>query len=81
MEGAIVIIGGTLGEALDMLRKAFINTAKQIEEFIELINDACMYEEEPKYKERISFTCGVTNVMKSQVTDRKPKHIRARTVC
>ncbi|QWH53868.1 hypothetical protein [Bacillus mycoides] len=81
METAIVIIGGTLGEAFDMLRKAFINTAKQIEEFVELIKDACMYEEEQKYKERISFPRGVTNIMKSQVTDRKPTHIRARTVC
>ncbi|MED1047287.1 hypothetical protein P4T54_22945 [Bacillus mycoides] len=77
----VVVCEGTLGEAFDMLRKAFINTAKQIEEFVELIKDACMYEEEPKYKERISFPRGVTNIMKSQVTDRKPKHIRARTVC
>ncbi|KMP17970.1 hypothetical protein PDK06_23755 [Bacillus cereus group sp. TH217LC] len=77
----IIVCGGTLGEAFDMLRKAFINTAKQIEEFVELIKDACMYEEEPKYKEHINFPFIPVKVMKSQVIDRKPKYIRARTVC
>ncbi|PGC14161.1 hypothetical protein COM08_25270 [Bacillus wiedmannii] len=81
METAIVVIGGTLGEASDVLRKALINTAKQIEEFVELIKDACVYEEEQKFKEYISFPFIPVKVMKSQVIDRKPKWIRARTVC
>lgn len=77
----IVVCGRTLDKAFDMLRKAFINMSEQIKEFNALINDACMYEEEPEYKEYISFPFIPVKVMKSQVMDRKPKCIRARTVC
>ena len=81
MMGVIVVCGGTLGEVFDILRKAFIDTSKQIQKFNELIKEACMYEEEPKYKEHIKFPFMPDKVMKSQVIDRKPKYIRARTVC
>ncbi|KWU68215.1 hypothetical protein AWW70_00120 [Bacillus mycoides] len=76
-----IVCGGTLGEAFDMLRKAFVNTSKQFEEFNELIKCCYMYEEDLEYKEHISFPHSVVKVMKSQVIDRKPKCIRARTVC
>lgn len=79
--GVIVVCRGTLGEAFDMIRKAFIDKSKQIQEFNELIKEACMYEEETKYKEHISFSFIPVKVMKSQVMDNKPKCIRARTVC
>ncbi|GAB6483463.1 hypothetical protein bcgnr5371_57710 [Bacillus cereus] len=79
--GVIVVCGGTLGEVFDILRKAFIDTGKQIQEFNELIKEACMYEKEPKYKELSNLPFMPVKVMKSQVIDRKPKHIRARTIC
>ncbi|WP_306692827.1 hypothetical protein [Bacillus cereus] len=78
---AIIVCRGTLGEVFDMLRKLFTDTSEQIKEFNNLIKDACMYEEELEYKERISFSHTVVKVMKSQVLDRKPKCIRARAVC
>ncbi|MGH0585616.1 hypothetical protein ACQVQY_05855 [Bacillus mycoides] len=77
----VIVCGGTLREAFDMLRKAFTDMSERVKEFNELIKDACMYEEEPEYKERISFPHGVIKVMKSQVIDRKPRCIRARTIC
>ncbi|PEV34360.1 hypothetical protein CN419_12895 [Bacillus cereus] len=77
----IVVCRGTLGEAFDMIRKAFIDKSKQIQEFNELIKEACMYKEETKYKEHISFPVIPVKVMKSQVMDSKPKCIRTRTVC
>ncbi|MDA2051853.1 hypothetical protein PDM87_27950 [Bacillus cereus] len=77
----IVVCGGTMGEAFAMLYEAFTDMSKRIKEFNELIKDACMYEEEVKHKERISFPRNVVKVMKSQVIDRKPRRIRARTVC
>ncbi|HIE6633021.1 hypothetical protein [Bacillus luti] len=76
-----IVGGGTLGEVFDMLRKAFVNMSKQVAEFNELIKGACMYEEEPEYKKCIRFPFIPVKVMKSQVIDRKPKCIRARTVC
>ncbi|MBJ8063410.1 hypothetical protein [Bacillus cereus group sp. N15] len=77
----IVVCGGTLGEVFDMLRKAFINMGERVEQFNDLIKEVCMYDEEPKYKEHISFSFKPVKIMKSQVMDRKPKCIRARTVC
>ncbi|RHW05873.1 hypothetical protein [Bacillus cereus] len=77
----VVVCGGILGEAFDMLRKAFTDMSERVKEFNELIKDACMYEEEPKYKEHISFPFMFVKIMKSQVINRKPKCIRARTVC
>ncbi|PED84310.1 hypothetical protein CON65_02425 [Bacillus pseudomycoides] len=77
----LIVCGGTLGEAFDILRKAFINMGKQFEELNEMIKSCSMYEEEVEYKKRISFPRMTVNVMKSQVMDRKPKCIRARTVC
>ncbi|MFF2339167.1 hypothetical protein [Bacillus mycoides] len=64
-----------------MLRKAFTDMSERVKEFNDLIKDACMYEEEREYKECISFPFMPVKVMKSQVMDRKPKCIRARTVC
>lgn len=77
----VIVCGGTIGEAFDMLRKAFSDMSKRFKEFNELIKSACMYEEEPEYKERISFHSLPVKIMKSQVMDRKPKCIWARTVC
>ncbi|PTC12253.1 hypothetical protein [Bacillus wiedmannii] len=77
----IVVCGGTLVHAIDMLCKAFSGMQKQFEEFNELIKIAYMDDEEPECKERISFPFVPVKVMKSQVIDRKPKFIRARTVC
>lgn len=77
----VIVCGGTLGEAFDILREAFINMSDQFKEFNDLIKDACMYEEELEYKERISFPRMPVKVMKSQVMNRKPKCIRARTAC
>ncbi|EJQ55419.1 hypothetical protein IEI_00682 [Bacillus wiedmannii] len=77
----VIACGSTLGEVFDTLRKAFIDTSKQIQEFNELIKEAFIYEEEPKYKEHINLPFRPIKVMKSQVIDRKPKCIRARTVC
>jgi len=77
----IVVCGRTLGEAFSMLRKAFTDMSERVEEFNDLIKDACMYEEEPEYKERTSFPHSVVKVMKSQVLNRKPMLIRARTTC
>lgn len=76
----VIVCGGTLGEALDIIRKAFID-AMWIDELNELLSDCRMYEEEVEFKERISFHCLPIKVMKSQVLDCKPKCIRARTVC
>ncbi|MGW6145916.1 hypothetical protein ACWFN4_00090 [Bacillus mycoides] len=76
-----IVCGSTLSEAFDMLRKAFTDVSEQVKEFNEVIRDACMYEEEPEYKERISFHRMPVKVMKSQVWNRKPKCIRARTAC
>ncbi|PFD32603.1 hypothetical protein CN285_27580 [Bacillus cereus] len=77
----IVVRGGTLVQVVDMLCKAFGSMQKQLEEFNELIKIAYVHDEEPEYKEHISFPCMPVKVMKSQVIDRKPKCIRARTVC
>ncbi|WP_371399632.1 hypothetical protein [Bacillus wiedmannii] len=77
----VIVCGGTLGEAFAMLREAFNDMSERFKEFNELIKDACMYEEEPQYKEHVSFPLMPVKVMKSQVIDRKPKCIRARTVC
>ncbi|CAH2465088.1 hypothetical protein ACOSJ1_EBGNOMHC_05334 [Bacillus mycoides KBAB4] len=78
----VVACGGMFGEVFDVLYKVCTEMRKQIEEFNEWINGSyIMYEEEPKYKERIKFRILPAKVMKSQVVDRKPKHIRARTVC
>ncbi|MEW9576672.1 hypothetical protein U9K47_15135 [Bacillus toyonensis] len=77
----IVVCGGTLVQAIDMLCKAFSSMQKQFEEFNELIKIAYMHDEEPEYKEHISFPLMTVKVMKSQVMDRKPKCIRARTMC
>ncbi|MED3330773.1 hypothetical protein P4409_27620 [Bacillus thuringiensis] len=77
----IVVGGGTLVHTIDMLCTAFSSMQKQFEEFNKLIKIAYMDNEEPEYKERISFPFVPVKVMKSQVIDRKPKCIRARTVC
>ncbi|MBJ8093145.1 hypothetical protein [Bacillus cereus] len=77
----VVACGGMFGEVFDAFCKACTEMRKQIEEFNELITCAYTYEEEPEYKERIKFHNSPVKVMKSQVVDRKPKHIRARTVC
>ncbi|MCU5222046.1 hypothetical protein [Bacillus tropicus] len=76
-----IVCAGTLGEAFAMLRKAFNDMSEHVKEFNELIKEACMYEKEPQYKECVSFPFNSVKVMKSQVIDRKPKCIRARTVC
>lgn len=77
----VVACGGLFGEAFDVLCKACNEMRKQIEEFNELINGDYMYEEELEFKEHNHFHYLRVKVMKSQVVDRKPKHIRARTVC
>lgn len=77
---AVIVCGGTLGEALDVIRKALVD-AMWFDELNELVSDCRMYEEEVKFKERTSLHCLPIKVMKSQVLDRKPKCIRARTVC
>lgn len=77
----IVACGGIFGEAFDVLCEACTEMRKQIEDFNEFINAPYLYEEELEYKERIHFHNLPVKIMKSQVVDRKPKHIRARTVC
>ncbi|PFU84640.1 hypothetical protein COK91_03050 [Bacillus cereus] len=77
----IVVCGGTLGEAFAMLRKAFTDMSEQVKEFNDLIREVSMYEEEVKFKEIMSFPCNVVKVLKSQVLNRKPMLIRARTTC
>ncbi|MBY0019807.1 hypothetical protein ACIQHV_18075 [Bacillus bombysepticus] len=76
-----IVCAGTLGEAFAMFSKACNDMCERIKEFNELVKEACMYEEELQYKECISFPFNPVKVMKSQVIDRKPKCIRARTVC
>lgn len=78
---AIVICAGTLNEAFAMLHEALIGMSEQVKEFNDLIRDSCMYEEEVEFKEHISFPCNIVKVMKSQVLNRKPMLIRARTTC
>lgn len=77
----VIVCGRTLGEVLDVLCKGFSNMQKQFEEFNELIRIAYIPDKEPEYKEHISYPFMPVKVMKSQVLDRKPKCIRARTVC
>ncbi|PFB24150.1 hypothetical protein [Bacillus cereus] len=77
----IVVCGGTLDVAFAMLRKAFIDMSKQIQEFNDLIKEACMYEEEAEYKEHNSFSHNAVKVLRSQVLNRKPARIIARTTC
>ncbi|HFU6602179.1 hypothetical protein ABR775_27025 [Bacillus cereus] len=76
-----IVCARTLGEAFAMFSKACNDMCERIKEFNELVKEACMYEEEPQYKECISFPFNPVKVMKSQVIDRKPRCIRARTVC
>ncbi|HDR4436147.1 hypothetical protein BK720_25460 [Bacillus thuringiensis serovar brasilensis] len=76
-----IVCAGTLGEAFAMFSKACNDMCERIKEFNDLVKEACMYEEELQYKECISFPFNPVKVMKSQVIDRKPKCIRARTVC
>ena len=78
---AIIVCAGTLNEVFDMLHEALVSMSEQVKEFNDLIRDACMYEEESEFKERISYPCTVVKVMKSQVLNRKPMLIRARTTC
>lgn len=78
---AIVICVGTLNEVFAMLHEALVSMSEQVKDFNDLIREACMYEEEAEFKERISFPCNVVKVMKSQVLNRKPMLIRARTTC
>ncbi|MDA1974243.1 hypothetical protein PDL13_26595 [Bacillus cereus] len=78
---AIVICAGTLNEAFAMLREALVGMSEQVKEFNDLIRDACMYEKELEFNERISFPCNVVKVLKSQVLNRKPRFIKARTTC
>ncbi|MCI4056937.1 hypothetical protein MMK25_13755 [Bacillus cereus] len=80
MEGKIVC-GKTLREVFDMIREVCTIMGEQAKEFNNLIKKAFVYEEELEYKERISFPHTVFKVMKSQVLDRRPRGIRARTVC
>ncbi|MGG0727280.1 hypothetical protein [Bacillus paramycoides] len=80
MEG-VIGCGVTLREVFDMIREVCIIMSEQAKEFNNLIKEAFFYEEELEYKERISFSHTVVKVMKSEVLDRKPRCIRARTVC
>ncbi|HDR7611461.1 TPA: hypothetical protein QCX47_003061 [Bacillus mycoides] len=77
----VIVCGGTLGEAFDMLREAFINTSKQVEEFNELIKCCFIDEEEMECMKCTNFPRTVVKIMKSQVLNRKPMLIRARTTC
>ncbi|MEK4581766.1 hypothetical protein [Bacillus sp. FSL R12-0074] len=77
----IVVCGGALDKAFDMLRKAFSDMSKQFGELNELIKDASVYEEEPEYIKCTIFPHTVVKVMKSQVLNRKPMLIRDRTTC
>ncbi|MGG3651966.1 hypothetical protein ABES36_10935 [Bacillus pseudomycoides] len=77
----VIVIGGTLAEAIDIIQKAFINVANQFDELNEILKDCLVYKEELEYKERIRFSRTVVKAMKSQVLNRKPLLIRARTTC
>ncbi|MDR4987178.1 hypothetical protein RGU74_27155 [Bacillus cereus] len=77
----IVICAESLNGAFAMLHKALVGMSEQVKEFNDLIKDTCMYEEEVEFKERISFPHSIVKVMKSQVLNRKPMRIRARTTC
>ncbi|PFF41895.1 hypothetical protein [Bacillus cereus] len=78
----IIVCSVTLREVFEVIREAFIIMSEQAKEFNDLIKEAFRYEEELEYKERNSFPHTiVVKVLKSQVLDRKPRCIRARTVC
>ncbi|MDA1636474.1 hypothetical protein PDK11_27155 [Bacillus cereus] len=77
----IVICAGTLNGAFAMLHEALVGMSEQVKDFNDLIREACMYEEEVEFNDRISFPCNVIKVLKSQVLNRKPVIIRARTTC
>ncbi|MDZ4533922.1 hypothetical protein ORM92_22810 [Bacillus cereus] len=78
---AIVICAGTLNEAFAMLYEALVGMIEQVKNFNDLIREACMYEEEAEFKERTNYPRAGVKVMKSQVLNRKPMLIRARTTC
>ncbi|PHE75143.1 hypothetical protein [Bacillus wiedmannii] len=75
----IVVCGDTLGEAFAMLRKSFTDMSEQVKEFNDLIKEVSMYEED--FKEFINHPRNIVRVLKSQVLNRKPMLIRARTTC
>ncbi|AQY37898.1 TPA: hypothetical protein ACR3Z0_006116 [Bacillus thuringiensis] len=78
----VIVCSVTLREVFEVIHEAFTIMSEQAKEFNDLIKEALVYEEELEYKERISFPYTVVvKVLKSQVLDRKPRCIRARTVC
>ncbi|MEK5115414.1 hypothetical protein [Bacillus sp. FSL R5-0677] len=77
----IVVCGGTLGEAFAMLRKAFTDMSEQVKEFNDLIREVSKYEKEVEFKELSNYPRNIVRVLKSQVLNRKPMLIRARTTC
>ncbi|MFA2857623.1 hypothetical protein [Bacillus paranthracis] len=76
MEVVIVCSGGriTIGTLVGEIRKEF-NNAMEFDEMIK-------YEDiDDREEENLEYPQHEVKVMKSQVIDRKPKCIRARTVC
>ncbi|MFD6509381.1 hypothetical protein [Bacillus sp. NPDC060175] len=80
MKGIVIVGGGRLIDMLDKIYNALINVT-WFDELNELISDCKMYKEELEYKERIRLPFVPIKVMKSQVLNRKPTLIRARTTC
>lgn len=80
MKGVVIVGGGRLIDMLDKIYNALINVT-WFDELNELISDCKMYKEELEYKERIGLSFVPIKSMKSQVLNRKPMLIRARTTC
>lgn len=80
MKRVVIARGGRLIDILDAIYKALIDVT-WFDELNELISDCKMYKEEERFKERISFHHLQVKTMKSQVLNRKPMLIKARTTC
>ncbi|MCC2441983.1 hypothetical protein [Bacillus paranthracis] len=80
MKGIVIVGGARLIDIIDKLCNT-LTAATWFDELNELISDCKIYKEELEYKKRIILPFVPIKVMKSQVLNRKPMLIRARTTC
>lgn len=80
MKGIVIVGGGGLIDIIDKICTALIDVT-WFDELNDLVSDCKAYKEEHNYRYRIILPFVPIKIMKSQVLNRKPMLIRARTTC
>ncbi|MCU5047615.1 hypothetical protein OCA01_21430 [Bacillus cereus] len=80
MKGIVIAGGGGLIDIIDKICTALIDVT-WFDELNDLVSDCKAYKEEHNYRYRITLPFVPIKIMKSQVLNRKPRFIRARTTC